>query len=815
MNLFFESFNYPKSVITECFGDSLSRQITKRTNSKDTLQIDCVGYFLQRAGDKCEPCFIMPKVFVWQKDVGSQKLMCPFGFEDWHADEKNIFEKPIKLDEDSIKKIREQWTDKESGRILDVIYELPMWIYSAMAKYNKKQRKNSYALIESEVQSLLTSKREENESTLLDAALSLKFFYETNHILFVFVWKKAHSGFNKIKWNKTIRKVTPIIYDDEVIYPTVLNKKKHIDWDEQLMCIFFNTLRFINKFHNVNVRFNEPYNLEPDSVFARKTNGGQIVKTLKRIKCNYFSDKMQLLWKLLYNYHAKLHKFRSNNSEQDYLLIRSFNNVFEDMIDELLGDDERTYPTDLKKQSDGKIVDHLFRHDSLVPLSQQEAELIFYIGDSKYYREDSAPTGTALYKQYTYAKNILQAHFNWYNYEKKEGYKLYRDDRTEGYNIIPNFFLSGYVRPDKKETEHGLVKDEVINQQLEQKPNYQWVNRLFDRDTLFLRQYDINFLFVLHAYIRNSVNERNSFKKVAKEEFKDDFLSYINGRYTFYSLILKDGNKFDDALRYCFRDVIGKIFMPYNDKNTLIMALENEGKSVNVMGESSEAISAIAEESRKAIAAIGVYFEMEKFKLGERIPTSISTENASNLDEYVEADSTIKTEDVITKHKNTMYSIPIDDSMEGALSMVAEDYISLDRSDVPNLDVEDSSVYPIMIGYTNKIDWVEEHNLYNMRSGDGVGSIDSFLDKVKSAKTLALYKNRKRDKFKFFKMQYSHLANKDEMEQLGYTKPKGDYHLVKLDESIEPIDLTMADLLKTMNKETQKEFMQYKVVFIN
>lgn len=669
MKLFFESFNYPKSVITDCFGESLARQITKRTNSMDTLQIDCVGYFLQRDGDKCEPCFIMPKVFVWQREINGKDVMCAFGFEKWSTDSSNTFKEPFSLDKLYVEEIKKQWSDDKTGWKLDVVYELPMWIYSAMAKYSNKQYKNSSALIESDIQSLLTSKRVDDESTLLDAALALKFFYQANRNLFVFVWKTAHSGYNKVKWTKTIRKVTPFINGDDVIYPYVVNNKKHINWDEQLMCIYFNTLRFVNRFHNIDVRFNEPYALEPESVFARKAKGGQIAKTLKRIKSNYFSDKMQLLWKLLYNYHAKLHKFMSSNSEQDYLLIRSFNNVFEDMIDELLGDNEKSYPIDLKKQKDGKIVDHLFRHDSLIPLSHEEAEQIFYIGDSKYYRDNSAPTGVALYKQYTYAKNILQAHFNWYNFNNKEDYKLYRDDRTEGYNIIPNFFLSGYVRPDKKETDYGLDKDEEINSQLEEKPNYQWKNRLFDRDTLFLRQYDVNFLFVLHAYINNNVSECAGFKKEAKKEFKEDFLDYLNGKYEFYSLIIKDNLHIgvEVALRVCFREVVGKVFMPYND-NTLILALEKA--------------SASSEEYEKTINSVSVFFERVAFNLGESIPTSLPSD-PSNDDKIIS---------IRNKHSYVDYL----ESFNEEISRAAEDI-----SDILNKSREEHKEKETHITHTN------------------------------------------------------------------------------------------------------------------
>ena len=48
-----------------------------------------------------------------------------------------------------------------------------------------------------------------------------------------------------------------------------------------------------------------------------------------------------------------------------------------------------------------------------------------------------------IYKQYTYARNVIQWNLDIFNSGKKpsSGIKL-RDDETEGYNIIPNFFIA-------------------------------------------------------------------------------------------------------------------------------------------------------------------------------------------------------------------------------------------------------------------------------------------------------------------------------------------------------------------------------------
>ena len=96
---------------------------------------------------------------------------------------------------------------------------------------------------------------------------------------------------------------------------------------------------------------------------------------------------------------------------------------------------------DLKKNDDGKIIDHIYDYQSLIDTSN-----IFYIGDSKYYKSNSEVGNLSKYKQFTYAKNVIQFNIDLLNKDKKETYKpkiRYRDQLTEGYNITPNFFIYG------------------------------------------------------------------------------------------------------------------------------------------------------------------------------------------------------------------------------------------------------------------------------------------------------------------------------------------------------------------------------------
>ena len=94
--------------------------------------------------------------------------------------------------------------------------------------------------------------------------------------------------------------------------------------------------------------------------------------------------------------------------------------------------------------------------------------------------------------------------------------------------------------------------------------SFQFPNRIFDRDTLFLMQFDINILFVIAAYVARSQRIRSDFKKKAKGAFKREFIRSIEEDYDFYLLKIRDGRSVNDALDRHFRALNGKIFCPYS-----------------------------------------------------------------------------------------------------------------------------------------------------------------------------------------------------------------------------------------------------------
>ncbi len=166
------------------------------------------------------------------------------------------------------------------------------------------------------------------------------------------------------------------------------------------------------------------------------------------------------------------------------------NDISISIIDELVGD--RNIPAGLKEQDDGKRIDHMYSYQGLT--TYEEDKPIYYIGDSKYYKRGNKIGKESVYKQFTYARNVIQWNLNLFMNDERDDEELQydkknfgnvpklRDDVTEGYNVIPNFFISAKLNKELS------YKDEVeiTDKKNTHFSNSHFENRLFDRDTLLI-----------------------------------------------------------------------------------------------------------------------------------------------------------------------------------------------------------------------------------------------------------------------------------------------------------------------------------------
>ena len=277
------------------------------------------------------------------------------------------------------------------------------------------------------------------------------------------------------------------------------------------------------------------------------------------------------------------HQIPVNTDQQEYLLVKNFNIVFEAIIDELIGD--KNLPTELKEQADGKRVDHLYQHYGLIE-NQDADKNTYYIGDSKYYKMGSIVGKESVYKQYTYARNVIQWNLDLFQDEDKNEkivdgtthYKL-RDDITEGYNIIPNFFISADLPMDLSYTTDKIeCKDSTESKPLS---SYQFKNRLFDRDTLLLSHYNVNFLYVVSLYARDNQYEQASWKMKVRDMFREKVQSKLKNEYDFYAMTEKQKDEGIAYIRTHFQEVLGKIYTPFENPNIFSLALDKNDKDAN------------------------------------------------------------------------------------------------------------------------------------------------------------------------------------------------------------------------------------------
>lgn len=243
-------------------------------------------------------------------------------------------------------------------------------------------------------------------------------------------------------------------------------------------------------------------------------------------------------------------------------MATNFNIVFEAMVDVLLGNKEYD---DWKKLGDGKVIDHIYKYRSVC--SKEET---FYIGDSKYYKvaHGVQEKSESTMKQFSYVRSIVNASIR----ESLQDTWPYRDSLTEGYAVIPNFFIGSEIDPQLRWDVDGLDRDDIVGSSFH---SMQFVNRLFDRDTLWVRQYNINFLYVLSSYASADDSTKCMFKEKARRLFRDRTIELLNQNYDFYILTPKDGKRLEEVMKGSVKwDLRGMVYRISQTEQQLLLAFE-------------------------------------------------------------------------------------------------------------------------------------------------------------------------------------------------------------------------------------------------
>ena len=565
MRIIFEHHQYEESDVKK---DLVGIFGLQDVNKK--VSVSYVGYFYSPTVRDC--VFILPKVLL--KDKDQQEVVADVRDDDG-------VEHDVRPEDIITPEGQERFLPKEYRKF---IYEFAVWIYRSLDVYRRQNPTTTaiyYRPLPQEGRG-----RKHPSNTYLDIVLSLIRFARENQNMLLFTVRNLHRGLSKINWSKTIPRSPALVQDGNVVYTNVVNRKRVVNYEEDLLVIFFSILSYLNE----NYGFRAPVNCQYELIRGRQFENllsGRGKTRLRQIKYKYFSDKMLQLWEMCYAFFDTSHTMAVNTDQKEYLLAKNFEIVFEAMIDELIGD--KNIPNGLKEQDDGKRVDHMYTYYGLTS-SNDENDQIFYIGDSKYYKSGHRLGRNSIYKQYTYARNVIQWNIDLFMNPQHDGaegaddYKAFRNIRlrndekdplTEGYNVVPNFFLSAYVSANRKYIEEPNIR---IHDEGGAQSTYmtcQFRNRLFDRDTLILSHYDVNFLYVIYLYARNRSGEKATWRRKVRDLFRDEIRKVLTKKFDFFAM-KSIGNPVagEQYIKEHFKELQGKLYRPYGDQHIYALALE-------------------------------------------------------------------------------------------------------------------------------------------------------------------------------------------------------------------------------------------------
>lgn len=554
MRIYFEDYLYPPYLLEEYFGKMLEV-------CDDKVKTRYVGYVYNR--DKYDgPIFILPKALLLKRGEKMTFLGIP----------EAVPEKIIDLESPE--------NPLYGSDIIREISGFSIWVHQVIRRFFD-ENKRSNIIKEAELRRSSAS-ASSGKKDLLSASMQLVDFFKDHETIFTTITKENHSGNNNTSWQRTISRTQPYIDQktQEPMYVQTVNKKKELDTNEKLIILFYSVLNYLKKEYHLKISLGDLiYPIMPAAKLGTMVNSGITPKEIKGNKSSYFREDLRELWKLL----DAFFKYNRSTDEKkrDLLVVGNFHIVFEAMIDKLLSDQD--IPDKLKYQNDDKIVDHIYLDRSLTGSDTN----IYFIGDSKYYKDANDITGVPLYKQFTYARNAIQYNVEKLYLEKAVGVEKlnklryrdsipldmrftgeelqrFRDSLTEGYNVTPNFFIRNGVPDGEINYSDPQLK---ANNKLKEDIQKQFEDRLFDRDTLLLREYYINLFFVMRAYATDE-DWSDDLHKIIRE----DLIKNLNRKYSFWRIYPKENPV--PFVRIHFHEIIGKAYRTGLFSDDIILAFE-------------------------------------------------------------------------------------------------------------------------------------------------------------------------------------------------------------------------------------------------
>lgn len=558
MLVYFEGYYYPdKSVFDKIKVEDPDKYVVPVQRDRKGWYVEHIGYLFVSMEGGGEPVFILPKNFLKNDTAHPEEGLTLLGMPGV---------KPEKVfDSDPEKNILSQRGQET------FLPELSLWLFRAMSRYREEREKEKTEIQKDELY-YRAPDHGAFDRDFLSTAIHLIDFLSDHRNLFTQISKINNSGRAAVDWSKTIQQ-HPFITGGKPYYLDLRIKDKAINIDEELIVLYYSVLRYLKEKFHFRINYGEiNYPLKTRSEIQNYLDTGVGKRRMRDMKGKYFRDDLLELWALLDAF------FDCNISRDDKdpikecLVTKQFHKVFERMVDALISNSDKLER--LKNQKDGKLVDHLFLYKSLVG----SKHTIYYIGDSKYYPDANHAEDVALYKQFTYARNAIQYNIDQYyiHHKKNPDAIRYRDKDTEGYNVTPNFFICPKIEAGNLDfTQHSFAAASW-----EYEPNRHFEDRLFDRDTLLLREYEINLIFLIAAYGAYEDCWTDSLHKTIRE----DMIDFLNETYNFFKIEpmdypvssqngLIDKWPFTKVFR---RTLEGKAYKEDEDSKDIILAFEKK-----------------------------------------------------------------------------------------------------------------------------------------------------------------------------------------------------------------------------------------------
>lgn len=720
MRILIEQHQYPYEVVKDDLWEGVS------ADPDGMVSFDYVGYFYNERNGHC--VLVLPRVLLEDVEVNGVFRERVF------AEHKTIIEDgaekdvvsfcgfaPEEIIDPDARRDGEYLLGKEQRRF---IREFAVWVYRAIELYwrtvcqgqDEDGRRKRKAVFRKFVPVMGRGSLRASH-TLLDVILALREFQRENENFFMTVLRERQTGFNKINWSRTVSRSRMVWSGDSPIYGNPVNRRREIQLDEELFVIFHSILAHVQSEYGFESLPNPGFEVLPSVVFRHYLNGYGKTR-LKQIKGKYFSDRALKMWDLCYAFFDHQHEIRIQARRQEYLLAKDFQIVFEAIIDELIGD--KDIPEGLKEQEDGKRVDHMYRYAGLSAVNGDESaeERVYYIGDSKYYKRRTKVGDSSVYKQFTYARNVIQWNLDLFNAGGHPDVRKVRDDSTEGYAIVPNFFVSARIDDDLRYDHKEITPTEKERKFFHSR---QFDNRLYDRDTLIVAHYNVNFLFVLSLYARNNPLRRKEWRDAVRGEFRSRIRRLLEEHFHFRAMTPKPNVSAEAFLAENFQALIGKVFTPYSQddgRTYYSLALQNPNVSLDPEHPLSAAeIARINGENERVLDLVAHSFLIADCPIGDN-PASKLKDQVDKAEKAAAMKSAVGSDVPLTRHYIQRY---LDDFFLVGLC-------------------KDDAHFGWIHSRPNKF---KKASMYNVRVGGVAGGVNPQLRMVREPKFLILYNGSK------------------------------------------------------------------------